>query len=212
MFAHAASLSPTTFFAISAAASELGRVVRTSMASVIRCSSFQFSPACSSAHGEIDGEDAAFPGQVADVKGAAVGLDSLAADGQPEAQACAIGAPAVERAEKLLGEAAGQPAALVFDFDANPALGGNGPEADMAFAAAELERVAEEIGDGGRQEQTVGVDGNRARHRRDGEVNASRGCLEGGRVLHVPDELGQDDVRAVLRAGAEPDRSQGTIG
>jgi len=71
------------------------------------------------------------------------------------------------RAEKLLGEAAGQPAALVFDFDANPALGGNGPEADMAFAAAVLERVAEEIGDGGRQEQPVGVDGNRARHRRD---------------------------------------------
>src|SRR6266478_3274105 len=197
MFAHAASLSPTTFFAISAAASELGSVVRTSMASVISALRFVSGRASSSGHGEIDREDTAFPGQVPDVKGAAVGLDSLAADGQPEAQACAIGAPALEGEEKLLGEAGGQPAALVFDFDANLALGGHGPEADMAFAAAELERVAEEIGDGGRQEQPVGVDGNRARDGRDGEVDASCRCLEGGRVLHVPDELGQDDARAV---------------
>src|SRR5882672_11819681 len=107
MFAHAASLSPTTFFAISAAASELGSVVRTSIASVIRAPRFISRQACSSGHGEIDGEDAAFSGQVADVKGAAVGLDSLATDGQPEAQACAIGAPALEREEKLLGEAGG---------------------------------------------------------------------------------------------------------
>jgi hypothetical protein len=163
-------------------------------------------------HREIDGEDAPFPGEVAHVKGAAVGLNTLAADGQPEAQTCAVGAPAFEGTEELLGKAVCQPSALVLDFDANPAGPCHGPEQDMPFAAAELERVAEEIRDGGREQQAIGVDGDPARHRRDGEVNASRGRLEGRRVLHVPDEVGQDDARAVLGAGAEPDFGQGTVG
>jgi hypothetical protein len=163
-------------------------------------------------HREIDGEDAPFPGEVAHVKGAAVGLNTLAADGQPEAQTCAVGAPAFEGTEELLGKAVCQPSALVLDFDANPAGPCHGPEQDMPFAAAELERVAEEIRDGGREEQAISVDGDPARHRRDGEVNASRGRLEGRRVRHVPDEVGQDDARAVLGAGAEPDFGQGTVG
>jgi len=162
-------------------------------------------------HREIDGEDAAFPGQVADVKGAAVGLDSLPADGQPETQTGAVGAPALEGAKELLGQAGGQSAALVLHLDANLARLGHGPEEDMALGAAELEGVAEKIRDGGREEQPIGVDCDPARHRRDGELNASRSCLEGRRGLHVPDELGQDDARAVLGAGAEPDFGQGTV-
>jgi hypothetical protein len=160
---------------------------------------------------EVDGEDAAFPGQVADVKGAAVGLDSLAADGQPETQAGAVGAPALERAEKLFGEARRQPAALVLDLDANLARGRHGPEEDTAIGTAELERVAEKVRNGGRKEQAVGVYGDPGRHCLDGQVNPSGSCLEGCRGLHVPDEIGQDDARAVLSAGAEPDCGQRTV-
>jgi hypothetical protein len=162
-------------------------------------------------HREIDGEDAAFPGQVADVKGAAVGLDCLPADGQPETQAGAVGAPPLERAEKLFGEARSQPAALILDLDANLALGRDGPEEDTAIGTAELERVAEEIRNGGREEQAVGVYGDPGRHCADGQVDPSGGCFEDRRGLHVPDEIGQHDPRAVLSAGAEPDCGQRTV-
>jgi hypothetical protein len=162
-------------------------------------------------HREIDGEDAAFPGQVADVKGAAVGLDSLPADGQPETQAGAVGAPALERTEKLFADARRQPAALVLDLDANLARGRHGPKEDTAIGTAELEPVAEEIRNGGREEQAVGVYGDLGRHCPDGQMNPSGSCLEDCRGLHVPDEIGQHDARMVLSAGAEPDCGQRTV-
>src|ERR1700730_14575237 len=62
------------------------------------------------------------------------------------------------------GDPRGQPAALVLDLDANLVRGRHGPEEDTAMGTAELERVAEEIRNGGREEQAVGVHGDLGRH------------------------------------------------
>src|SRR5438045_9047786 len=98
MFAQAASFSPTTVFASSAAASEPGRVVRTRSASVriLRPSSGQR---------QVDAEDAPFSGQVLDVKGAAIGLHPLAADREPQPEAAGVRAALPEGANELIRHA-----------------------------------------------------------------------------------------------------------
>src|SRR3982751_6097150 len=135
MFAQAASFSPTTVFASSAAASEPGRVVRTRSASVIRI----LRP--SSGQRQGGAEDASFSGHVLDIKGAAIGLHALAADREPQPEAAGVRAALPEGAKELIRHAGRKTAAFVLHFDADLAGGNGGAQQHVAIRARVLEGI-----------------------------------------------------------------------
>ena len=107
---------------------------------------------------EVDAEDATDPREVSHPKSAAVGLDALATEREPEAQPAAVGAPLVKRQKELVGLARGQPAALVLHLDRDAEVVRRRPQLDATAGPRELEGVLQEIGDGRGDELTVDLD------------------------------------------------------
>src|SRR6202171_600794 len=123
---------------------------------------------------QYDGENAALAGHVLHLAAAAVHADALAGDGQTEAEAGLVDSAPLEGTEPLLRLAGRQTTALVLDLDedATPVLAR--AQRDVALGVGELERVLQEVGDGGRKQVAVDIDRDAVLHRLDGEIDVPR--------------------------------------
>jgi hypothetical protein len=79
------------------------------------------------------------------------------------------------------------------------------------MGVGELERVLQEVGDGRRQQLAVRLDGNAVLHRRDGEIDLPRLCIERRRHLDLLDELGEKNARSRALPARQPHLGQGAI-
>ena len=77
---------------------------------------------------QVDGEDASPIRQVARIDPAIVRFDAPSAEGEAKAQAGAIGAALLERAEQLVDVPTGETAAFVLDLDEHALGAGADPE------------------------------------------------------------------------------------
>src|SRR5688572_9468670 len=115
---------------------------------------------------QIDGEHAPPTGHVGRIESPAIGLGTPSAEGEPDAQAAAIGTPLLERGyQLLLSTVSWKPAAFVVDLDQDALRAATNAQCHGAVRPCELERVLQEIPDYRREDSSIGVNRHSALHR-----------------------------------------------
>src|SRR5262249_39911252 len=89
---------------------------------------------------------------------ATVGRHRLPDDGEPKAESAAVLTNLNERLEHLFGRAGGEAATSVLDVDGDVAVGFDEAHEDRRSLAAELDGVADQIGQRGADQARVHVD------------------------------------------------------
>lgn len=142
---------------------------------------------------------------------AVVQLDAPPVEGESETQSRTVGVALLEWPKQTFGDALRETAALVGDLDEHAILAGGDAQSDARPRARELEHILEQIHDHRRQNLPVGMDrqASLASLYRESEA-AIRGLLDGHRCQFL-DQFGDNDVRAITEAVAQPDLGDGPV-
>src|SRR5579859_1484001 len=149
---------------------------------------------------QIDREDASLAGKIADAKLALHRLDGLQTDREPKPQATPVRTSLVERLQEALCFAGWQAAAPVLDLDEDTCRGGGRPEGDRGAGERELERVLEQVEDGGGEDLSIGSHDDHVIDRLDREMDSPLLGQHRGADLHLLDEFPDRDAGDVLDA------------